>query len=246
LSENAIRAATGQLTGRYAVPYNTELQNWGIKNGQNVDTLLPQAKAAFNVLQHNIQRNNQATILENELKGSADNLGPILDAAHRGGVNMANVVAAWGGKQVNDPTAIQVADQLSRYRQELAGYNAVAGGHLSQNGTPDPHPEDYAAAERVLSNGINSGNVQAVADSVAMSAQKNSKVLQTAIDQANSNYYKLFGGNYHNPQQAQSAGQPGAGSVSSGLPTSPQSLPRRPAPAGGTTKSGVKFQIIGQ
>ena len=135
LSETAIANATGRLTGRSAgiqMMANKELQDWGIKNGKNIDTLKPQAAAAFNILQQNIQRNNQAGILENELQGSAENLQPILDQAYRGRVNFANVIAAWGGKQVNDPLAVQVADQLARYRQELAGYNAVAGGQIGR------------------------------------------------------------------------------------------------------------------
>lgn len=206
LSEQAIRAGTGQLSGRYAAPYLTELQKWGEKNGVNVDTLMPQAKAANNVLQQNIQRNNQGTILENEIQGSVSNLSPMLDAAKRGDIRFVNSAEGWVAQQANNPQATQIADQINRFRGEVAGYNAVASGHLMNNGTPDPHPDDFKSADSLISNGVNSGSVDALAKSVAMSAAKNRSVLLNSIDDANKNFYSLFGAKYHTTPQ------PGAGS----------------------------------
>lgn len=223
LSEQAIRAATGQLSGRYAAPYLSELQKWGEKNGQNIDTLQPQAKAAYNVLQQNIQRNNQGTILEGEIQGSVGNLAPMLDAAKRGSIRFVNSAEGWVAQQGNDPAATQIADQINRFRGEVAGYNAVASGHLMQNGTPDPHPEDFKSADGLIGNGINSGSVKALSDSVAMSAAKNRNVLQSSIDNANSNFYSLFGAKYH-PQNGAAGGaaSPGAPSGKQTFPTPPQ------------------------
>ena len=118
---------------------------------------------------------------------------------------MANVLQIWGGKQINDPKTIQAADQLGRLRNELAGYNAVAGGHLMQNGQPEPSPADFRDAEQTISNGINSGGLKALAASVKMSAEKNSSVLQNSIDSANQDYFNLFGAKYH-PQSQQPGG----------------------------------------
>jgi hypothetical protein len=218
LSENAIRVATGQLGGRYATLYTPQLQAWGEKSGRNIDTLMPQAKAAFNVLQQNIQRNNQGTILENEIQGSVSNLSPMLDAAKRGDIRFANSAEGWVAQQANNPQATQIADQINRFRGEVAGYNAVASGHLMQNGTPDPHPDDYKSADALISNGVNSGSVKALSQSVAMSAAKNRGVLLNSIDDANKNFYGLFGAKYHTtptaPASAESA--PPAGNAASG------------------------------
>jgi hypothetical protein len=216
LSEQAIRAATGQLNGRFASPFLSELQQWGQKTGTNVDTLVPQAKAAFNILQNNIQRNNQGTILEHELQGSVENAGQIADALHQGKVSMANVANVWAGKQVNDPDAIKAADQLSRLREELAGYNAVAGGHLMENGTPHPTPENFRAAEATITNGINSGGLKALSQSIAMSQAKNRNVLEKSIDNANKDFYALFNAEYHAPNRANEASAGGGGPASGG------------------------------
>lgn len=204
LSNTAIALMTGQTKGMKLNAAQTkaaqdEVTAWGVANGINTSTMLPQVEASFNVLKNNIQRNNQANILENELISSIDTASPILDDMNAGRVKFANVLDVWAGKEVNDPNTIKAADQLSRLRQELAGYNAVAGGHLMENGTPAPTPENFHEAERTISNGINSGGLNALRESVNLSASKNRAILENAIDQANKDYYKLFGATYRPP-----------------------------------------------
>lgn len=221
LSDKAIKAATGEISGRYAAPYLDELQAWGVKNGINVDTIKAQAKAANNVLQNNIQRNNQGTILENEIQGSVGNLAPMLDAAKRGDIRFVNSAEGWVAQQANDPQATQIADQINRFRGEIAGYNAVAGGHLMENGTPHPDPGDFAAADRLISNGVNSGSVKALADSIAQSAAKNKAVLLNSIDEANKNFFSLFGAKYHTTPQGAGAAAAGGAGAGSGQKVAP-------------------------
>lgn len=211
LSQGAINIMTGQTKGQRTTAaqtkaYNDEIAKWGIANGINTNTLAPQVEAQFNVLKYNIQRNNQANILENELLASIETASPVLDAMNAGKIKIANLVDVWAGKEVNDPNTIKAADQLSRLRQELAGYNAVAGGHLMENGTPAPTPENFHEAERTISNGINSGGLKALEESVSMSAAKNRNILEKAIDNANKDYYKLFNATYRPPNRAAEAG----------------------------------------
>jgi hypothetical protein len=134
----------------------------------------------------------------------------------QGRLSFVNGIAMWGGKQTNSDAAIQAADQLARLRDEVAGYNAVAGGHLSQNGTPEPTPKNYQDAEKTIADGINGGGLQALQKSIAMSAVKNRNVLEDSIHSANEQLFSLFGAKYHRPtggaQQA-SAVTPVAGST---------------------------------
>src|SRR6185437_13397684 len=96
--------------------------------------------------------------------------------------------------------------QINRFRNELAGYNAVAGGHLMQNGQPEPTPDDFLKADNVISTGINHGSVQALADSVKLSAGKNRTVLENTIDDTRHAMWNLFGvGKNYKPQYGSSA-----------------------------------------
>jgi hypothetical protein len=170
-----------------------EITNYSIKNNINLATMRARAAGINNVVTYNTVRNNQGTILEREIAGSVQNLGPLLDGVQNGKIDKANVLNIWAGRQVNDPTAQQVVDQLHRLRSELAGYNAVAGGHLLENGTPHPTPQDTEAAEKTILDGINSGGARAVEQSVGKSAAKNRVVLQGAIDDANQQLWDAFG-----------------------------------------------------
>lgn len=222
LSDQALKLATGQMKGQrlsaqQSMMLEKEITDWGIKNNANTSTLVPQAEAAFHILQNNIQRNNQGTILEKEISGSIENAAQLADDIGQGRIKMADVLNVWAGKQTNDPQTIQAADQLGRLRSELAGYNAVAGGHLMQNGTPEPTPGDFREAETIISNGINAGGLKALSDSIHMSAVKNRNVLEGSIDDANKSYYSLFGAEYHPPNRA--ADQLGGGAKSANQPS---------------------------
>jgi hypothetical protein len=223
LSNAAINVMTGQTKGQrfsaqQSAAVQKEITDWGVKNGINTATMLPQAAAHSKIIEFNLTRNNQANILENEMSGTIDSAADIVDQIGAGRVKMVDVLAVWGGKQVNDPNALKAADQLGRLRNELAGYNAVAGGNLMENGTPRPTPEDFHNADATISNGISSGGLKALQQSVAQSAAKNRNVLDKAIDDASAAYYALFGATYHptapaKPPASQEPPAAGAGAV---------------------------------
>lgn len=207
LSDNAIKVMTGQTKGlrlnaQQSKDIGNEITKWGVAKGINTSTLQPQVAAQAKIIEQNVSRNNQATILEGELQASIDNSKQIVDDLKQGRVKMANVVKVWGGEQTNDPTTLKAVDQLSRLRNEVASYNAVAGGHLMENGTPAPTPADFKEAEHLISNGINSGGLTALQESIHLSAAKNRNILEKAIDDANKDFYKLFGATYHVPNRA--------------------------------------------
>lgn len=196
LSQAAIDWLTKGARPRGQMQYNMtqkEINDFSRKTGVDTSTLEAQAKAQNAILESNIKRNSQGTTLENEIQGSVSNLAPMLDAAHRGTVRFANTAEGWVSQQANNPQATAIADQLNRFRAEVAGYNAVAGGHLMQNGTPEPTPDDFRKADQVLSSGINSGSIKAISDSVGMSAAKNRAVLGKSVDDASRSMWNLFG-----------------------------------------------------
>lgn len=197
LSQLAIDRATGApnqpRTASIVAKVDDELTKYSVANNVDLSTLRARASGINSVVTQNVMRNNQGNILENEISGSVQNLGPLLDQLHNGQIDKANVLNIWAGRQVNDPVAQQAADQLGRLRNELAGYNAVAGGHLMENGTPHPFPEDVNAATKTIMDGINSGGVRAVAESVGMSAKKNRAVLANALDDARHDLWDAFG-----------------------------------------------------
>lgn len=170
-----------------------EVTNFSNKNGIDTGTLTSQAKAYNNILQNNLQRNNQGGVLENEINGTVNTLAPLADAVGQGKVNIGNIANVWAGKQVNDPNVQGFADQLNRLREEVAGYNAVAGGKLTENGTPRPDEGDYRAAEAIISGGINAGGARGLLSSIQASAAKNKQVLGAAIDDANQGVWNLLG-----------------------------------------------------
>lgn len=235
LSTGAINYATGQLKGRTSqqqiAQYNKEINDWAIGNHIDVSTLIPQATATSKTLETNILRNNQANILEHEIDGSIKNSTVIADAMGQGKLRAADLANVWLGKQFNDPTTIQAADQLVRLRDELAGYNAIAGGHLTDHGYPAPTPEDRHAAEATISSGINSGGLKALGESVAMSASKNRAVLQDSIDNAQKQFHALFGAEYHPPKRDEvnpagsTAAAPAAAVPTAAAPGAPPTVP---------------------
>lgn len=218
LSQAAINFLTTGQAPRGQAAYmsiNNEIDNWAKKNGVNTATLKAQAKGYNDILTNNLQRNNQGKILENEIQGTIQNLAPMSDAINNGTLKIGNVISLWAGKEVNDPAVLQYKDQLLRLQQELAGYNAVAGGKLTEQGTARVDEGDMREAASVLSNGINSGGLKGLGDSIAKSTGKNRAVLGTAIDDANQNMWGLFGvgKNYKRqndvaPQGATPAGVP--------------------------------------
>lgn len=196
LSSGAIDYMMGRQTTKAAPvikAYNKEITDWGIKNNIDTSTLKYQAPAIGKVLDQNIIRNNQANILENEISGSVENLAPLLDAAHRGNLAVLNKAGKFVATNFNDQTSIQASDQLNRLTSELAGYNAAAGGHLGENGTPQPTAGDFEEARNLISSGLNAGGANAIAQSVAKSAAKNRVVLANAIDDAQKQQWTMLG-----------------------------------------------------
>lgn len=176
-----------------AAAVQKEVGDWSVKNNINTATLRAQATATNHVVQQNLTRNNQAGILENELAGTIKSVAPIADAIGQGQLNVAGLANVWTGKQINDPNIIAYKDQLLRLRSELAGYNAVAAGKLTDQGTPRVDDGDLREAEGIINNGLNSGGLQGLLNSVGMTTKKNRAVLQNSIDDANQAMWGLFG-----------------------------------------------------
>jgi hypothetical protein len=195
-----------------------EISDYSINNNVNLSTMRSKAIGIQNTLTNNVERNNQANILDQELSASIETVIPYLDKIDLGKINKANVASIWAGRQVNDGNAQIVADQLSRARDELAGYNAVAGGHLTVQGRPDPTPKNYTEAEKVILDGITSGGARNVAKSISMSAAKNRQILNRSVQDADyqlwdalgkgTEYKKNFG---YDPEARGGAAGPGAG-----------------------------------
>jgi hypothetical protein len=247
LSDGAVKQLSGQTAGMrmnaaQSAKIQKEITDWGIKTGINTSTIKAQANAINKNIEFNLTRNNAANVLDKEIAGTIDNAKEFADAIKGAGkIAFVNGIAVWAGKQDNDPNAIKLADQLGRLRQEVAGYNAVAGGALLENGTPRIGPQDEKNAEALISNGISSGGLQALADSVTSSAAKNRLVLLDAIDDTNDQFYKLFGATYHPPKRndallnAAGAARPGAAPPPAAPPAAPggaaQPAPAAPPPA---------------
>jgi len=196
LSQAALDWLTKGVRPRGQQQYNAiqqEISDYSRKTGVDTATLEAQAKGYNNILTNNVQRNNQGQILENEIQGSIRNVAPLANAIGNGQISAANLANVWAGGQVNDPVVAQYKDQLLRLRGEIAGYNAVAAGKLTENGTARVDEGDLRQAEAIISNGINSGGLQGLASSIGMSTAKNRVVLQGAIDDANQGMWNLFG-----------------------------------------------------
>lgn len=201
LSEMAIHAATGDLSGRASIPYLNELGNWAAKNNKNIDTIKSQAKAVNEVLKSSSERNALGVIQEREIQGSIETIAPILEDMNAGKINKANVIKILYGQNVNDPTAMKAVDQITRLREELAGYNAIANAKIT-NGHPNPEVNEIKAANDVIANGINSGSIKAFGQSIAASAEKNREILLKTREDANEQLFSLFGGKYHRQDAA--------------------------------------------
>lgn len=223
LSQAAINYITTGQAPRGTAAYmaiTKEIDDFARKNGINTVTLKAQAKGYNDVLTNNIQRNNQGQILENELQGSVANVAPLADAIGNGKISAANLASIWAGKQVNDPTVLQYKDQLVRLQHELAGYNAVAGGKLTEGGTPRVEQSDLDSAANTITQGINSGGLRGLANSIGMSTAKNKAVLGGAIDDANQGMWNLFGVGQNYKRQ-----NPGVGGGAPAPQINPSSLP---------------------
>lgn len=206
-----------------------EISDYSVRNNVNLSTLRSKAAGIQNTLTNNVERNNQANILEQELAASIDTVTPYLNKVNINNLNKANILSVWAGKQVNDPNAQVVADQLARARDELAGYNAVAGGHLTVQGRPDPTPKNYQDAEKTLLDGITAGGAAALAKSVSLSAQKNRQILNKSIQQAD---YQLWDALGKGEEYKKNFGYDPEKNVNKNV--------------SGQTKTGVGFKILGQ
>lgn len=201
LSQGAVDYLLGKNTGRSAglqMMRQKEVEGWGSKNGINTTTLKSQADGYNKVLEQNIIRNNAMVTSEREIAASIETVKDALKDIDISKVNWGNVAAVWAGKQVNDADAITVADQLGRLREEYAGFNMAANGHMNNNGSV-AQPDDAALqrAGEVISNGISSGGIDALGKSISASAKKNHTVLLKTIEDTNAAMFELFGAKYH-------------------------------------------------
>lgn len=213
---------SGRLPRGQALAATTqkEVSDWGRKNNVDTSTMQSTYKANNNVLQSNITRNNQSKILENEIQGTVQSIIPLANGIGQGQISAANLANVWSGKQVNDPNVQQYRDQLLRLRSELAGFNAIAAGKLTEHGQARVDQSDLDEAAQLISSGMNAGGASGLAQSVAMTANKNNKVLQSAVDDATQSVWNQFGVGKNFKRRSQppsTAGNPG-GQPPDGIP----------------------------
>jgi hypothetical protein len=159
------------------------------KRGVDVSTFASQYEAQNEVLQSNLKRYNQTSVMEGEIRGTIANLKPVADAVGMGKLRVGNVLQAAAGREVNDPTVMQYAFQLQQLRAEIAGYNGALQGRTGNNITE----QDLREADNVIRNGMNSGGAAGLDKAVQSATQKMSAVLQDRIRLTNRAVWQLFG-----------------------------------------------------
>lgn len=216
LPQNVIDMATGQtkgqrLTAQQTAANNRALTDWAVKNNIDISMFKPKVEALYKNVERNLIQYNSIAKIEGEIDGSVETASKVSDDIKSGRVSMANIAARWAGKEVNDPKAIQAADQLGRLVEELAAFNAAAGGHFMENGQLAPTPENRADAQKVVLGGINSGGLKGLQESLHASAAKNRVVIGKATDDASEAYFKLWGATYHRPLTTDGSDNSGGG-----------------------------------
>lgn len=178
------------------------------KSGTDIASLQSQYKAYNNVLQNNLQKSNQMDILNNELQGTVKNLAPVADNLGGGNFRWTKDGAQFIGGLANSPNAQQYVTYLNQLRADLAGFNAVSAGKMTENGNARTDESDFHAAEQVIKNGIDSGGANGLAQAIQITGEKNKAVVGHAVDNANRGIWGLFGvgQNYKNKNDAPVAG----------------------------------------
>ena len=200
--------ALTRMTAPERLQYMNEVQNWAKAKGIDVSTFKAQYQAYNDVLQKNIARANQTQIFAGEVSGTADALLKVITPSELSSesnngffgigthqLSAQNVADMALGKQVNNPIATKYSFQIAALANDLAGYFAASRGATS------PDDSDLQSAGKVISNGMNSGSVQAFKDSINANEEKVSGVVNKAVDSTQKQVWSLFGvgGNYKSP-----------------------------------------------
>lgn len=169
------------------------------KSGTDVATIKARYTALNNTLQNNLQRANQMEVLEQEVQGTVQNLAPVADKISPSNIKWTREGVQFVGGIQNDPNVQEYTTYLNQLRADLAGFNAVSGGKMTENGNARTDESDFAAAEKIIGNGLNSGGARGLAHAIQMTGQKNRAIVDTAVDNANKRVWDLFGvgKNYH-------------------------------------------------
>lgn len=178
-----------------------EAGQFAARSGTDVATIKSQYTALNNVLQNNLQRANQMEILENEVQGTVQNLGPVADKISPSNLKWTREGIQFVGGLQNDPNVQQYATYLNQLRADLAGFNAVSGGKMTENGNARTDESDFRSAEKIISNGLSSGGARGLATAIQATGQKNRAIVEDAIDGATQKVWGLFGvGNNYKPK----------------------------------------------
>jgi hypothetical protein len=207
LSINAFRLLTGQASQlpRDQATRNKaalEAQKFAKAKGVDISTLPSQYTTYNKVLSFNLTRQSMATVQEQEIQGTIQNLKAVADDASLRRLRWTNVAKIWAGQEVNDPTAQQYAFHLEQLRSEIVAYNLIAQGQVNADGSLKQSDEgDLRRAEATIKKGIDSGSLQGLEDSVRNSTAKMSPVLQRSVESARKGVWNLFGvgKNYKGP-----------------------------------------------
>lgn len=164
------------------------------QRGVDVSTFKSQYEANNQILQNNMKRYNQSKIMENEVLGTVQNLGPVANQALLGNVTAANLADLWAGKQVNNPVIQEYAVYLDQLRNELAGYfGALAGRGTGSSGSNRLTDRDFEEAQTLIQSGISNRGLGALQNAIIGSTAKMNRVLERSINDAQKNVWGLFG-----------------------------------------------------
>ncbi len=171
-------------------------------NDHNLDysTFQSQYKAQNDVLQQNVERAANTKVFAGEVAGSADALMSVIDskdlqALSNSGflgignhtLSAQNIADLALGKQVNNPIAMKYQFQIQAMANDLAGYYAAS------RGAKTPENADLIAAGKTISNGLNTGSVQAFKDSINTNEEKVTGVVNKAVENAQKAVWSQFG-----------------------------------------------------
>jgi hypothetical protein len=171
-----------------------EAQNFLNKNGVDIATFQSQYKALGMTVQANSLRNNQASVAEEELKATLDNLKTAADDSTFKSMRWANVAKLFAGQEFNDPNVSKYAFHLNQLREEFAMYNAALAGQIDSNGNiRQINESDRAVAENIIKDGFAKGGIAGFEEALASSRSKMQTVLESSINSQNKNVWKLFG-----------------------------------------------------
>lgn len=191
--------ALTRLTQKERLEVISSTGEWLKKHGVDSSTFIAQYEAYNKTLENNIKRVNQVKVSEGELKGTLNNLDVAADDSTFSSMKWANIVKLFAGQEFNDSNVSRYAFHLTQLRSELAMYNAAAAGKIGQDGQVMTDDGDKAEATRIIRDGFAAGSIKGFNDALVASVGKMDTVLNSSVNSARQNVWKLFGvgQNYH-------------------------------------------------